>query len=194
MNRVIPYIPEQLWKPRHLVDVPTAWNGVESILRDVMLRFKIKPNTCLEFGVDYGYSTAALANFFNRVIGIDHFKGDYQAGYRDDTLLSQVQNALKDFKNIELVAEDYKTFIASIDEAADMVHGKYDLIHIDIIHEYKPTNELGRWAIEYSDVVMFHDTIAFPEVRRAVQDIAWESGRVFYEYQVQHGVGFLVKE
>jgi predicted O-methyltransferase YrrM len=190
MNRVIPYIPEHLWKPQHLVDVPTAWDGVESILRDVMLRFKIFPGTALEFGVDYGYSTAALANFFNRVIGVDHFKGDNYAGFRDDTLITQTERALKDFKNIRLVPVPYEYYIA-LPSSNDQ---KYDLIHVDIIHEYKPTNELVAWAIQHSDVVMVHDTIAFPEVRRAVQDVSWESGRVFYEYQVKHGVGFLVKE
>lgn len=191
MNRVIPYIPEQLWKPRHLVDVPTAWDGVESILRDVMLRFKIKSNTCLEFGVDYGYSTAALANFFNQVHGVDTFQGDHHAGVRED-LLKKASKALENFKNITLVPQDYKVYIDIVDKVN--LNPQWDLIHIDIVHDYKPTAELGRWAVDHSDVVMFHDTIAFPEVRRAVQDIAWETGRVFYEYQVQHGVGFLVKE
>lgn len=190
MNRIIPYVPAIFEQPRYLVDVPTAWQGVPSIIRDVIVRFNIFPGTMLEFGVDYGYSTAAFACYFNRVIGVDHFKGDQYAGYRDDTLLSQTQRALKDFRNIDLVQLDYKDLM----KLPENQEARFDLIHVDIIHEYKPTNELGRWAIEHSNVVMFHDTIAFPEVRRAVQDIAWETGRTFYEYQVDHGVGFLVKE
>ena len=185
-NRVVPYVPEQLWTPRHLVDVPTAWTGCESILRDVMLRFKIKSNTALEFGVDYGYSTAALANFFNRVIGVDTFLGDVHAGAREN-LLEKATNALKDFKNIELVQSDYRDFIKGD-------HGMFDLINVDIVHHYQETNECVAWAVQHSDVTLVHDTIAFPEVRRAVQDVCWETGVVFYEWQVKHGLGILVRE
>jgi hypothetical protein len=186
-NRVIPYVPERLWTPWHLADVPTAWEGNESVLRDIMIRFNIKPNKAIEFGVDYGYSLAALANFFNLVVGVDTFMGDQYAGYRDDTLLAQTQNALKDFKNVLLLQSSYENYIQG-----DV--GMVDLIHVDIIHEYKPTNELVAWAVQHADVVLVHDTIAFPEVRRAVQDVCWETGRVFYEWQVKHGLGIVVKE
>lgn len=186
-NRVVPYVPTQLWTPRHLVDVPTAWDGCQDVLRDIMLRFKVKPNTALEFGVDYGFSIAALANFFNHVIGVDTFKGDQYAGYRDDTLLAQAARALKDFKNIALWQGDYRDFIKGD-------HEMYDLIHCDIIHEYKETNECVAWSVQHSNVVLCHDTIAFPEVRRAVQDVCWETGVVFYEWQVKHGLGILVRE
>jgi predicted O-methyltransferase YrrM len=186
-NRVVPFVPTELWTPHHLVDVPTAWEACPPILRDIMLRFKIKPNTALEFGVDYGYSAAALANFFNRVIAVDTFKGDEYAGYRDDTLMAQTERALKDFKNIELVQSDYRDFIKQD-------HGMFDAIHIDVIHNYQETNECLAWSVNHSDVVLVHDTISFPEVRRAVQDVCWETGVVFYEYQVKHGLGILVRE
>lgn len=192
VNRVIQYIPEFIVRPPWLVDVPTAWTGAESILFDMMKRFKIHPGTALEFGVDYGYSTSALANCFNRVIGVDHFKGDHHAGDRQENLYEHVQKTLKDYKNIELYKSDYGDFIASCDAPGCIRN--YDLIHIDIVHDYKPTSELGRWAVEHSNVVLFHDTIAFPDVRRAVQDIAWETGRTFYEWQVGPGLGMLVKE
>jgi predicted O-methyltransferase YrrM len=192
VNRVIPYVPTRIIKPPHLVDVPTAWTGCESILLDVMSRFGIFSGTALEFGVDYGYSTAALANCFNRVIGVDHFKGDHHAGDRREDLYEHVKETLKGYKNVELYKSDCGDFIASCDAPGCI--RQYDLIHIDIVHDYKPTNELGAWAVEHSDVVMFHDTISFPDVRRAVQDIAWETGRVFYEWQVGPGMGILVKE
>jgi hypothetical protein len=198
VNRVIPYVPEFIVKPPHLVDVPTAWTGCEAILADVVKRFKIFPGKALEFGVDYGYSTSALANFFNRVIGVDTFEGDHHAGRRLGAF-EQAKKTLKDFKNVLLVQADYSTFIEGRTawdgkDSYRMHVDKYDLIHIDIVHDYKPTNELGAWAVEHSDVVLFHDTIAFPDVRRAVQDIAWETGRTLYEWQVGPGLGMLVKE
>lgn len=192
----MPYHPEQLWKPHHLLEtVPTAWDGCPDVLRDIMLRFKIKPNTALEFGVFCGYSTAALANFFNRVIGVDTFMGDVYAGFNGnhESFFEQTKNALKDYKNVELFAEDYREFISHLE--SDMVQDlKYDLIHVDIIHDYQPTNECVAWAVQHSDVTLVHDTIAFPEVRRAVQDVCWETGVVFYEWQVKHGLGILVRE
>jgi len=157
-----------------------------------MKRFKIKPHCALEFGVDYGYSTAALANCFNRVIGVDHFKGDHHAGYREN-MFEQTKETLKNFKNIELLNETYGAFIEHLD--SDMIPvPKYDLIHVDIVHDYQPTNDLLAWAVQHSDVVLAHDTISFPEVRRAVQDVCWETGRVFYEWQVGPGLGILVNE
>lgn len=186
VNQIIPYVPKNLIKPGYLVDVETAWDGVELILWDVIRRWDIFPGTALEFGVGYGYSTAALANYFNQVIGVDHFQGDVNAGYPKGQY-EKAQKALKDFKNILLLQSDYQTYMSG-----DV--GMVDLIHIDIDHGYESTNKLGAWAIEHSDVVMFHDTISFPEVKRAVEDLAWESGRTFYEYVEKHGVGFLVKE
>ena len=190
MNRVIPYVPEYIFRPRWLISVPTAWNGCESILHDILKRFQVFPGIALEFGVDYGYSLAAIANFFNRVIGVDTFKGDINAGYRDETLMDQTKNALKDFKNIALVQSDFRDYIREYNSKCS----RYNLIHVDIVHNYKDTNDCVAWSVQHSDVVLVHDTIAFPEVRRAVQDVCWETGRGFYEYQVDHGLGILVKE
>jgi protein-L-isoaspartate O-methyltransferase len=188
VNRVIAYIPEFIVRPPWLVDVPTAWTGAESILFDIMKRFKIKPHCALEFGVDYGYSTSALANCFNLVIGVDTFEGDVHAGPREN-LFEKAQVALKDFKNVQLVKQDYREWIAMPQPVE-----KYDAIHVDIVHYYAPTNELLAWAVQHSDVVLAHDSISFPEVRRAIQDVCWETGRVFYEWQVGPGLGMLVKE
>jgi len=191
-SRVIPFIPQALIRPPHMLDsVPTAWDGVELILADVMRRFKIFPGTALEFGVFCGYSTAALANFFNVVIGVDTFFGDEHSGFSGnrENFFEQSQRALKDYKNVQLVRMDYREWIA-MEQPVE----KYDACHIDIVHHYKETNECVAWAVQHSDVVLVHDTIAFSEVRRAVQDVCWETGRVFYEYQVKHGLGILVKE
>lgn len=189
VNRVFVYVPEFIVRPPWLVDVPTAWTGCESILFDIVKRFKIFPGTALEFGVDYGYSTSALANCFNRVIGVDHFKGDHHAGDRREDLFEHVKHTLKDYKNVRLVQADYKTFI----ESPENKNAKFDLCHADIVHYYKETNECVAWCVQHSDVVLVHDTISFPEVRRAVQDICWETGRVFYEWQVGPGLGIVVK-
>lgn len=95
----------------------------------------------------------------------------------------------KHFKAV--MVDDYKQWVAlGYIEETD----RYDLIGVDAACNYKEANNLGAWAIENSGVVVFHNTIAFPEIRRAVEDLAWESGRKFYEHAKGHGVGILVKE
>jgi hypothetical protein len=69
---MILYSPRKINLPPKLIDVPSAWKGLESILLDLIERFRIPRNTALEFGVDYGYSTVALSNYFSRVIAVDH--------------------------------------------------------------------------------------------------------------------------
>jgi hypothetical protein len=178
-----------LLRPNYLLRVPTAWDDNEFIIADIMHRFKVKHNCFLEFGVDYGFSLSAFANYFNLAVGVDTFKGDVHAGQREVGLFESTVKLFEGYSNVILIECSYQDYIG-------WSHGRtrYDMIHIDIVHDYKETNECGAWAIEHSDVVLFHDTIAFPEVRRAVQDLAWESGRTFYEYQVKHGLGMLVKE
>ena len=188
MNRVIPYVPEYIVRPPWLVSVPTAWNGCESILFDIMKRFNIFPGIALEFGVDYAYSTAAIANYFNQVIGVDHFQGDVHAGFREN-LYEQAKAAVKDFKNIELIQSDFRDFISKTENKT----ARFDMCHVDVVHNYRETNDCVAWCTQHSDVVLAHDTIAFPEVRRSVQDVCWETGFTFYEYQVDHGLAILVK-
>ena len=69
----------------------------------------------------------------------------------------------------------------------------HDLIHIDIFHDYANTYEAGRWAVEHSNVVLFHDTESFPAVKAAVFSLADQTGMKFYNYGVAHGLGILVR-
>lgn len=182
---MIPYNLNPVYVPPITVDVPTAWREVVPAIAPILRDFNVHRQTCLEFGVDYGYSTAVFANYFDSVIGVDTFLGDGHAGYRDN-LLAQTQNALKGFKNITLVQSDFHDFIKE-------TRPQYNLIHIDIFHELEPTFECGRWSIDHADVVLLHDTRAFPGVMQACELIAQNTGCKFYEWPVQHGLGILVR-
>jgi hypothetical protein len=188
MSLCIPYKPKNFLRPPRQLQVPTAWNGVQDILADVIDTFKIHPGRCLEFGVDWGFSTACLANFFNEVTAVDTFAGDVHAGCRPDDQYEQVLDSLKGFVNIKLVRADFRDFIKSPNNDQ-----QWNFCHIDIVHTYRETKQCLDWAIDHADVVACHDSIAFGDVRRAVQDICWESGRRFYEYQEGHGFAILVK-
>lgn len=182
---MIIYEPKKLVRPTRLIDVPTAWDGCESVLEDIIERFDITPTFALEFGVQHGYSTAALANYFTHVIGVDTFAGDEMAGFGDsDHTFNATKSALIDFPNVNLARMSYQDWIGTF-------NGKYDLIHIDIVHTYEDTYACGEWAVGHSDVVIFHDTQSFPDVGRAMGDLADHHGWNFYNWGYQHGLGIL---
>jgi predicted O-methyltransferase YrrM len=187
----IPYTPRSLFRPARLLDVPTAWNGVESVLLDVIQRFRVRQRRALEFGVDYGYSTSALANFFDQVLGVDTFTGDAHAGFREEEMYERVRANFEanHFDNVILCKDSFEQFTTLADFS-------WDLIHIDIFHEYAPTLAAARWAVAHSHVVLLHDTRAFPDVMRACCDLTAEeilAGRplYFYEWDQCHGLGIL---
>src|SRR5262245_32558683 len=56
------YVPERRELPPRVLPVATAWKGIESILGDLIRQFRVGRRRCLEFGVEFGYSTAALSS------------------------------------------------------------------------------------------------------------------------------------
>jgi hypothetical protein len=161
----------------------SAWQGLELIVADVIRRSGIELNSCLEFGVEYGYSTAVFANYFNEVTGVDLFTGDIHSGYKEN-IFERASENLKEFKNIRLIKSDYKDFITGHNR-------KYDLIHVDIVHTYEDTYACGLWSALHSSCTLFHDTESFFSVKKAVSDIAKETNKRFYNYPYFNGLGIL---
>jgi hypothetical protein len=178
------YIPNIETKPEKCINVDSAWKGIESILYDLISRFNIHHNSCLEFGVEFGYSTVALSNYFYKVIGIDLFTGDANTIHQGDHFES-TKKSLENFTNIELIKYDYKNWI-------EKNNNIYDLIHVDIVHTYEDTYACGLWSANHSKCTIFHDTESFPEVRRAVEDIAQATNKRFFNYPKCNGLGILV--
>ena len=173
-----------------LPDVGTAWNGVDLVLYDIVNRFKVPQNCALEFGVQFGYSTAALANIFRQVVGVDTFVGDVHSGYVPNHFQETAKRLLS-WPNIVLVQANFRDYCKYSTE-------QFDLIHVDIVHNYEETYDCGMWAVQHSPVVLFHDTEAFPRVMEAVSDVAQDSNRKFYNFGAcaisKHGLGILVNE
>jgi hypothetical protein len=183
---MIPYQPE-IREAVPVVNVVSAWGQLPTILKDIILRFKIKTDSALEFGVEEGYSTTALAYYFKKVIGVDTFRQDCWDNSLDrPSQYVRVVELLKEYKNITLIEDRFETFIQGHND-------RYDLIHVDILHSYQPTYDCGEWAVKHSDCVLFHDTESFESVKQAVSDLAEKYGFTFYNYPGDYGLGILVK-
>jgi len=178
-----------------VVPVTSAWEPLRFVIKDILTRFKIKRRLALEFGVERGYSTTAISNYFKRVIGVDPF--DWVFGDGADRGYFAVFELLKDFPNIQLVQGMSDEYIRR------NPFERYDLIHIDIgyeTHAYATTFPAGEWAVQHSDCVIFHDIFSFPEINQVCDELAAKYGFTYYGYAepigpagVVCGLGILIK-
>jgi len=172
---------------RTIVPVSQAWVGLEKIIKPIIDHFRIGSDSAIEYGVEYGYSTSVLSNYFTKVYGVDLFIGDIHAGFNNN-LFSQAKKNLELFANIQLFQSSYQDFQAN----NPLMLEHYNLAHIDIVHTYEDTYDCGEWAINHSDIVLFHDTQSFIEVKYAVRDLASKYKLKFYNYPYCNGLGILV--
>ncbi len=181
---MITYIPTKRENPRVMTDMPSAWCDIPTILKDIIDRFNIKQNKALEFGVEWGYSTSAISNYFETVTGVDTFTGDVNS-YLKENHYEKTKDLLKDYKNIQLIESDYQDFIKDNNDI-------YDLIHVDIVHNYDHTYKCGDWCTQHSRVTIFHDTISFAEVYKVCEDLSNKYNLEFYNYPNSNGLGILI--
>lgn len=179
------YTPQIIEEPELAIQPKeSAWLDIPTILKDIILRFDITPKLALEFGVEYGYSTSALANYFDDVIGVDTFEGDEHSGVKKNHY-DETKMYLSKWNNISLLKMDFRDYILDNNNL-------YDLIHIDIVHEYFETFECGEWAVNHSKVTIFHDTISHPEIKYVCLDLSEQYNLEFYNYPKSNGLGILV--
>ena len=178
------YEPTTKRRPEKMLNAVTAWAGLELIIEDILERFDIGRDACIEFGVEFGYSSVVFSNYFKQVTGVDIFIGDEHTDFKGDHYV-QTKESLSQYENIELIKSDYRDWIKEDKK-------QYDFSHVDIVHNYKETYECGLWAAKHSKCTIFHDTESFPEVRRAVIDIAKASGKKVYNYPYHNGLGIIV--
>ena len=174
------YTPQHLETPARQLNVTSAWKGNELLVRDILHTFDVGTAHCLEFGVEFGFSTVALSSYFDRVTGVDLFVGDIHTVNRQDHY-EATKAVLAEFENVELVRADYKDWIRED-------RNSYDLIHVDIVHTYEDTFRCGLWSAEHSKCTLFHDTESFPDVKRAVLDVSPKTGKDFYNFKENFGI------
>ena len=181
---MIEYKPINKKRPSKLLNVVSAWKGLELIIEDIIIEFNLGRKLCIEFGVEFGYSAVALSNYFDEVIGVDTFDGDKHTLNKKEHFI-ETKARLAVYENINLFKSNYQNWIPND-------KNYYDLAHVDIVHNYNETYECGLWAAQNSDCVIFHDTESFSEVKRAVVDIANATGYKMYNYPYYFGLGILV--
>lgn len=180
------YVPTVIERPPLVLNVGSAWVGLESVVGDIVKRFCKQTVSALEFGVEHGYSTVALSNFFFHVTGVDTFVGDIHSGKKLNHFI-ETSDRLLPYPNISLVESSWQHWTNRKDDA------RFDLVHIDIEHTYEETFGCGEWACHHAPVVLFHDTQSFPEVLHAVTDLAERNSMTFYNYEPCYGLGILVR-
>lgn len=185
------YTPKSRVTPARVLPIGSAWQGLESVLADLLDTFHVGRRSALEFGVEHGYSTVALSNFFEHVTGVDTFIGDQHAGVHADQYEQEIER-LRPYPNITLIQASWQDFTTPKPWTYfGSLH--YDLIHIDIEHTFEQTYGCGKWALQHSPIVIGHDTESFPEVKRAFCDLADEFGLSFFNYPHSYGLGILIK-
>lgn len=106
------YEPASYERPAQLLSRYSAWRGLEYVIGDIITRFGVKTDSCLEFGVEFGFSAVVFANYFEKVVGVDLFTGDRQAGLHDDHFASTAAS-LSAYRQIRLAQADYREWIRS---------------------------------------------------------------------------------
>ena len=181
------YEPKKRDKPNCFTEKPSAWGDIPTIIKDIIERFNLKTEKALEFGVEFGYSTTCLANYFDSVVGVDTFVGDIHTGTYEDHFEMTSKN-MKPWPNIKLIKSRFEDYIVNNEEM-------FDFCHIDIVHTYQPTFDAGEWAIQHCPVTIFHDTHSFAKsVGFAVKDLAEKYDLEHYDYPHSHGLGILVNK
>lgn len=177
------YTPGKKTQPDQTIDIISAWKGLELIIEDIIERFELGNERCIEFGVEFGFSSVVFSNYFKEVTGIDTFEGDIHTDHKGNHY-NDTKEALARYANIKLVKSTYQDWIKTDNQF-------YDLAHIDIVHTYEHTFNCGLWAAQHSKCAIFHDTESFIEVRKAVIDIAKATGKKVYNYPYHNGLGII---
>lgn len=170
----------------NIQQISSAWKGHENFA--VKLVKHIRPKTIVELGVDLGFSSIALAiPNIGKVYGIDWFKGDAHAGYKEnpyERALAEIEKI--GLNNVELIVADFTELAKTWDKPID-------ILHIDGFHEYEAVKrDWNNWVgfVKDTGVIIFHDTESFPD----------DVGRFFNEIQLpkfkfthSHGLGVVAK-
>jgi hypothetical protein len=149
--------------------IVSAWRGHEGFA-DWLVK-ELKPESVVELGVDYGFSSFVFARAgAGMVYGVDSFEGDPEAGKRDtyDSVVERQREL--GIKNLTLIRGYFS-------EVAKTWDKPIDILHIDGRHRYEDVKEdFKTWSrfVRPGGVILLHDTAVLREpygVHRFFQEI-----------------------
>ena len=160
----------------------SAWTGHRAFA-DWLVR-TMQPETTVDLGVDYGYSTFALAEHNpGTVYGVDMFEGERGATY--GSTLEQAQGYCDELglTNVVFIKDTFENVARTWTKPID-------ILHIDGTHTTQAvTQDYKTWSpfVREGGVILFHDTDAFPEVGHVVRKLPGYVG----EFRHSAGLGIL---
>jgi len=163
----------------------SAWEGHGEFA--ISLVELLCPETVVDLGVDYGFSTFCFAKpKKGTVYGVDWFQGDKHCGVRDTySVVMKLQEDMKKeygVDNVEIIKSRFR-------ELASSWVKRVDILHVDGFHSYDAVKgDFSSWANHCGDdaVILFHDTVAFPDsVGRFFREIRGD----FFSHNFRHSAG-----
>tara|TARA_B100002019_G_C21180777_1_gene553551 strand:+ start:98 stop:727 length:630 start_codon:yes stop_codon:yes gene_type:complete len=156
------------------------------LFADWLIR-RTEPETVVDLGVDYGYSTFCFAlPEIGHVYGIDSFEGDEHAGVKET-----YDFVLKKKDELEL---DNITFIKGyFDDVVKTWEKPIDILHIDGLHTYEAAkNDFEKWSplLKENGVILMHDTMV---ERFGVKDFFGEIDLPKTNFKHCNGLGVISK-
>ena len=156
------------------------------LFADWLIR-RTEPETVVDLGVDYGYSTFCFAlPEIGHVYGIDSFEGDEHAGVKET-----YDFVLKKRDELEL---DNITFIKGyFDDVVKTWKKSIDILHIDGLHTYEAAkNDFEKWSplVKENGVILMHDTMV---ERFGVKDFFEEIDLPKTNFKHCNGLGVISK-
>jgi len=174
--------------------LPSAWTGHAPFLK--FLIRELEPKTFVELGVHNGFSYFVGCQAIHeckiraKAFAIDHWAGDSQAGFFDDSV----------YQGVVDLNQKYSAFSSllkmSFDEALNQFEeNSIDLLHIDGFHSYESVSkDFKTWQSKMSTdgVVLLHDI----HVRRNTFGVFkfWDEIKNQYktiEFVGSHGLGVI---
>jgi hypothetical protein len=169
-----------------LAGIASAWKGHKNFA--IWLTSRLKANTIVDLGVDFGYSTFCFAAACaGEVYAIDSFEGDEQTGFRNTFQeVSRTRERLG-LWNVNIVHGYF-------DAVAGSWNRSIDILHIDGKHTYEAAKEdYLTWSkfVKPSGAVLLHDTcVPHFGVRQLLHEIALPK----VNFSHSHGLGVVSQD
>ena len=172
--------------------MPSAWIGHAPFMKFIIR--ELKPKTFVELGVHNGFSyfvgcqAIKECGLSAKAFAIDHWKGDSQAGFFDDSVYQgvlQINSRYSGFST--LLKSSFSDALKSFENET------IDLLHIDGFHNYESVKEdFETWLpkVNKNGVILLHDI----HVRRDTFEVYefWKEVKENYrtiEFVGSHGLG-----